>query len=147
MTSQPDENLYYIVYVSTATRLLGEAELRELLRKAQVANAERDITGLLLYHDGDFIQTLEGPRDAVETLFAKIAGDPRHRRVIRLMHGPLAKRQFPNWSMGLRRISDLSAEDARHFSDFLTADRTSLGREDANAAYRLLLSFRDTIRG
>lgn len=58
------------------------------------------ITGRMLYADGHFIQTLEGPEPAVDAMFEWIGRDPRHRDVLVALREPIALRDFPDWSMG-----------------------------------------------
>jgi len=49
-----------IVYVSSATRPLEENELLDMLKTCQRNNARTNVTGLLLYKGGNFMQALEG---------------------------------------------------------------------------------------
>ena len=51
-----------IVYSSYATRALDEGELAEILASSVKGNARRDITGLLLYTKGTFLQWSMGFR-------------------------------------------------------------------------------------
>jgi len=53
--------LIQLIYVSAATNRFNPAELRELLRLARLKNQQLDVTGMLLYHEGSFLQVLEGP--------------------------------------------------------------------------------------
>ena len=63
-------------------------------------NRRRDITGLLVYGGGMFLQWLEGPRQAVEALMAVIRNDPRHETIVRLqVLDGLKERLYPSWSM------------------------------------------------
>lgn len=96
--------LHYLVYVSSATRLLTADELTELLRKIHANNLRQDITGMLLYKDGNFMQVLEGPEEMVHWTFEKIRRDARHTGVRQLTEGPLEKRNFPDWTMGFRTL-------------------------------------------
>jgi hypothetical protein len=57
--------VYYLVYVSAAVTWFSEAELRALLTGARFRNENADITGMLLYKDGNFMQALEGSEAAV----------------------------------------------------------------------------------
>lgn len=75
-----------ITYFSTATTPLDADELSELLERTRSRNASVGLTGLLLYADGSFVQTLEGPDAVVEETFARISGDPRHRSVSVALH-------------------------------------------------------------
>ncbi|HEY5718903.1 MAG TPA: BLUF domain-containing protein, partial [Gammaproteobacteria bacterium] len=61
--------LYRLIYVSSATVELSLVQLNQLLQRARTKNAALEITGLLLYCDGSFLQLLEGPQGAVEQLY------------------------------------------------------------------------------
>jgi hypothetical protein len=116
--------LYSLVYVSSAVKLFSSAELVALLEKSRANNTRLGISGLLLYKDGNTMQLLEGERDTVLALYERIAADPRHRGLIRLLEGPIETRQFAEWSMAFH---DLSAPEARAvpgYSEFLNTPLT-----------------------
>ena len=54
-------DLYSLVYVSTATRLLAMEDIGRLLEKARQRNLDQDVTGVLLYSDGNFMSALKAP--------------------------------------------------------------------------------------
>jgi hypothetical protein len=68
----------FIVYISAATYLMDENELKEILEVSRKNNQSSGITGLLLYHEGNFIQVLEGEKTAINALYDKITIDNRH---------------------------------------------------------------------
>ena len=72
-------------------------------------NREVAITGLLLAHQGWFVQALEGPADAVEETYTRILRDSRHSNVT-ILSTSVGRRNFPGWNMCARRIS--RADDA-----------------------------------
>lgn len=94
--------LLELVYLSNAFPLdFPQSELERILASARRRNAELDVTGVLLYHKGTFLQMLEGPPDAVRHLFGDIIhDDPRHRAVVHCWEQPIAARSFPEWRMG-----------------------------------------------
>lgn len=94
-----EASIYQILYRSQATAQLSNSQLLELLQRARRANAEQQITGLLLYSEGQFVQLLEGPPAAVKNLYARIARDPRHNRVELVREALVPARQFAEWSM------------------------------------------------
>ena len=71
-----------------------------LLEHARRNNEKAGVTGMLLYKDGNFMQVLEGEERVVQALSAKIGRDPRHEKMVTLLEGPLAEREFSDWSMG-----------------------------------------------
>ncbi len=94
-----DEGVYHILYRSQATYFPSEAQLQDLLEWSRTYNAEHNITGLLLYSDGRFMQLIEGTEKTIHTLFDKIQQDLRHQHVVTLSEGPGAHRWFADWQM------------------------------------------------
>lgn len=133
---RPDAMLTQIVYASSAVGALRGDDLAQILRVSRERNAAAGVTGALLYHDGNVIQVLEGPAEAVEAVYARVEADPRHRGVMTLYRAPTAERAFPDWSMGLCRPDDLGDEHDGVRSLF---DVTAPGPERAR---RLLHAFR-----
>ncbi|MEL6406516.1 MAG: BLUF domain-containing protein, partial [Chloroflexota bacterium] len=60
--------LNVIVYVSYASHTMSESELVEILDTARENNQRLNVTGMLLYRDGFFIQALEGEQAVIEPL-------------------------------------------------------------------------------
>jgi hypothetical protein len=91
-----------IVYSSTATVPFGDDELVGLLATSRDNNAVDGLTGMLLFHDGRFLQVLEGPDEAVRSRLGVIAVDERHTDVRVLLEEELNERRFPDWTMGFQ---------------------------------------------
>lgn len=92
--------LHHIAYTSAAPEPVTPEHLTQILKVSERNNARDAITGILLYHDQDFFQVLEGEKDAVEACFARIVGDTRHTGVLRLWNQPVDDRVFAHWVMG-----------------------------------------------
>ncbi len=138
--------MFFLVYVSSATRPFSGEDLRALLATCRKNNAELGVTGMLLYKDGNFMQVLEGDEDAVRGLYARIAEDPRHSGEITLQQGFTERRQFPDWSMGFRDLDVSEALADPAYNEFLNAPLT--GREfsdQPSRAQKLLLTFKRTM--
>ena len=101
---------YCIVYLSSATRLLSEEELSEILHKSRHNNRASGITGILLYFNGNIIQVLEGDEKKVDSLYKIISQDPRHTNLIQLYKSPIERRSFPDWLMGYKTLSALELD-------------------------------------
>ena len=91
--------LYCLIYRSYATPALREDDLPALLRAARRHNQQANLSGLLLYNDGQFLQVLEGPEPALSDLYARILTDARHEDVTTLAYSSVLKRAFPDWRM------------------------------------------------
>jgi hypothetical protein len=113
-----------LTYFSTSTRHLGKDELLDLLGTIRPRNEALGLTGMLLYADGNFTQTLEGPTDVVEETFVKISGDRRHRGVFVALREEIPHRFFPEWAMGFREISGEESQSVPGFTDYLKAKQS-----------------------
>jgi hypothetical protein len=138
--------MHFLVYVSSAVTGFSRSELVELLEQSGENNARLSISGMLLYKDGNIMQVLEGEREDVQTLYAKIGRDPRHKGLLVLLEGALETRQFPGWSMAFR---DLNAADVRAtpgYSEFLNTPLTAAEfSSDPTRCQRLLRTFKQSM--
>lgn len=135
--------IFQLVYQSTATRQLMEGELLELLEQSRANNARLQISGMLLYHGGHFLQLLEGNEKEVRDRYAIIARDERHKWVSLVMTGPNATRDFPDWTMGFR---DLGPEQtpAAGWTNFLeSAELPTILASAASYVRNIFLAFRE----
>jgi Sensors of blue-light using FAD len=137
----------YLTYVSSATRLLPVERLRGLLDQARSNNDRDGLTGLLLYRDGNFMQTIEGPEAAIARLLSRLEVDPRHTGLSVLLSGEREDRRFDEWSMGFCDLGDAVVRDMPGFSEFLnTPLTTDAFGESPSASERLLLVFKRNMR-
>ena len=136
-----------VVYFSSAAALFTDQELVTLLRHSRDYNARHSITGLLLYRDGNFIQVLEGPEEAVLELLAKIEKDPRHKDMHVMTQEPLTTRLFPDWAMGFRNVGKLLGAAESGGSAFLEQSLVNEAFGEKKQAVLMLLNlFRSTTR-
>ena len=91
-----------ITYMSASSHVLKNEELEQLLRQSQALNLRDDVTGLLLHHNGSFIQVIEGPPDELGDTLARIKADPRHHGVIVVEDRPITDREFLEWAMAFQ---------------------------------------------
>ncbi|PWO00927.1 BLUF-domain-containing protein [Tilletiopsis washingtonensis] len=108
--------LLHLVYTSSSPdRYMTRASIEQILATSRRNNSRVGVTGLLLYHDGSFVQFLEGPPAEVEAVYQRICRDERHRGLIEIMRTRASQRSFREWSMAYRDLSDppLSADEDR----------------------------------
>lgn len=98
-------SIHYIIYVSSAVKPMSEEEIQEILAQAKIKNERLKVTGLLVYRSGNFIQYIEGPGDAVDSLYQSICKDIRHRDMTVLDQGMVNARLFGDWKMGYKLYS------------------------------------------
>jgi hypothetical protein len=138
--------LYSLVYVSSAVSLFSAAELIALLDQSRANNTRLGVSGMLLYKDGNTMQLLEGDREVVLGLYERIARDPRHRGLLRLVEANIETRLFADWSMAFR---DLNAPETRAipgYSEFLNTPLTSAEfSANPTRCQKLLTTFKRTL--
>ena len=135
-----------IVYLSAATALPSVAALDAILADARPWNIRHAVTGLLLYHDGAFLQCLEGPEAGVEATYEKISRASQHTRMLRVLETETDARLFPDWAMGFERPS--GGAEAGAFEALCQAGgRMLTDGPDARELGVLLGSFLRSFRG
>lgn len=132
--------LITLVYVSYETHHLTKDELVAILNEARENNKKMDVTGMLLYRDGFFIQALEGEQAVVEELYERIAADPRHKNVINVYQNVISKRVFGEWSMGFNLLDDA---DLQMLDGYQGQIDPEFFIENPGRATRLLQHFHD----
>jgi hypothetical protein len=99
------QKLVQIIYISRSTFENTDAinkiepNVVRILAKSRINNRKNGLVGVLYFGDGAFFQCLEGEEDAINTLFAKIESDPRHKDVKLISKKYITRVSFPDWAM------------------------------------------------
>lgn len=130
-----------LIYTSTATAdVVSNETLYDLTQKAAKANAERQITGLLILSGNRFLQVLEGPHHHVNALYRNIIRDPRHHDVELVSFEPADSAYFDDWDMRLVDLYDLPREPRNYLtSKYRHKDGNILIPDRLHEVYALLL--------
>lgn len=137
----PDD-LYSMTYSSTATVPFDDDDLARLLESSRVANIGSDLSGLLLYRRGRFLQVLEGPESSVRDAIDRIGRDPRHRDVRLLVSESIDDRRFPDWTMGYEPLGTSTSAPPEGFRDSFDDLDSTDATVTARALAELTLWFR-----
>lgn len=124
---RPPEVLERLVYQSTARHEFGSLHLFSLLTMARLRNSALSITGHLLYHDGRFVQCLEGSPKHVEQVWQRVLRDDRHHEIQLLVRGPAQERRFSQWAMACSSDEALHVHGTVGFFRVNTHGISSLG--------------------
>lgn len=79
---------------------MHENQLLDILHSSRIHNAAVNISGVLLYSEGTFIQLLEGRDKIIDALYKRIQADERHTNVITLVNQTTDEKSFEQWLMG-----------------------------------------------
>ncbi|WP_034946165.1 diguanylate phosphodiesterase [Erwinia oleae] len=99
-----------IVYRSHLCDEVPVKKLEEMVVIANKVNELYDITGILLFNGTHFFQVLEGPEEAVRTIYGRICEDKRHHNVVELMRDYAPSRRFGNVGMELFDLRDFDKD-------------------------------------
>ncbi len=134
------ENLIRVVYVCSTSTGINEHEILRLLKQARIANRKQDVSGMLLYIGGCFLQALEGEAAMVDAVSGTIFRDKPRLRLTQIVREPIAEREFSEWTMGFATVDPLEAGRLLG-DDNLFRAATSIPRLDAQGASTLLTIF------
>lgn len=133
--------LIRLIYASKATDGVDLNEFKRILLQAQTNNQRRDLTGMLAFNSKIFLQALEGSRDQVNDLYARLMHDPRHSAVTILDYKEIEQRHWADWSMGF------AAPKAENRALFLKYSQQSVFNPycmRADAAEKMLMELSNT---
>ena len=111
--------MFQLIYASHAKQAFNEIELISLLKAARTKNLKLNITGMLLYKDGIFMQLLEGDETEVRKLFSTIKHDNRHEKVVVLFEKSCDHSVLSDWSMGFLNLESDYAKSIPGYTTFL----------------------------
>jgi hypothetical protein len=111
--------LVRLVYASHAVRAIDDGFIKSICEVASSRNAAQGITGVLCTQQGQevFLQVLEGSRADVNTLYASIVRDTRHRDVTLLSYEEIEQRHFASWRMGMVDLKRIHLGTILRYSD------------------------------
>jgi hypothetical protein len=105
------EQLRRVIYVSEKVGS-SERDVTDIINASARNNPSKEITGCLLEGQNSFLQILEGPSNAIQTLYKTISEDSRHTNVKSLCNEPLETRLFSDWSMRRDNYNHMEWSDA-----------------------------------
>jgi blue light- and temperature-responsive anti-repressor len=144
-THDPNSWIACLTYKSKAAYSPSSTDLEELVHKARCRNRSVGVTGMLLYENGKFLQTLEGPPEGLNLIWSAIKEDKRHSHIEVLSEHVVSTRLFSDWDLLLysraedcpRRHAALSGQEpdlAQYVSRMV---RLALDGDDVRLAAQL----------
>lgn len=113
------DSLEQLIYISVDTRAVtNPIRAADILAEARRNNARDDITGVLTFTGGRFVQVLEGRCEKLDDLLDRLSVDTRHRDMEILDRRAVSHRTFAEWDMvsprlaraQINRLEDLLAQ-------------------------------------
>ncbi|MBX2797125.1 MAG: BLUF domain-containing protein [Myxococcales bacterium] len=88
-----------LVYCSTHRELAPFHDLQDIVTTAQNNNAANEVTGVLFYGHGTFLQAIEADLVDVAKLHDRLTRDPRHYRLQVIESEPIASRTYDRFTV------------------------------------------------
>lgn len=130
--------LYSICYFSTANASLSDTDFKNLFDNIIKKNAANNITGVLVFDGGNFMQILEGSKIDVIDTYNKIAKDERHHTIIKVAESDYPDRIFAKYDYGFKIVDNKnSINDLKKYADWLEL----YGTHETNKFISLLENF------
>lgn len=117
--------MIHLIYVSSASREMSEEDLVALLQQCRLNNQKKNVTGMLLYSEGNFFQILEGEEKDVMETYREIVNDRRNTGHIILEKENITERTFPDWAMGFKQLAKEKAPELAGYTRFLDTSESS----------------------
>jgi hypothetical protein len=140
--------MHILFYSSVATKEVPDADILDILNLSRGNNSKNNITGILIYQKKtrEFMQILEGEKEAIFNLLDTIENDPRHTSIYLIFDEEIKERYFKNWSMAFADLETVEKSKLEGISDFLEQGFTTevLNESSANKS-RLIKTFKNFI--
>ncbi len=94
--------IYRSVATGTTASLLNVATI---LAESQRNNDRDGLTGALAAHGDRYIQVIEGPAQALDSLLRRLARDNRHKSIEVIDRRAIDQRRFDGWAMAHARVT------------------------------------------
>jgi hypothetical protein len=132
--------LVRLLYASRAAGPVTPEIIECILVQCRAHNPALGITGILC-HGGDvFMQVLEGGRDVVNSLYAQIVRDPRHRDIAVLHFEEVTERRFAGWTMGQVNLAKINPSIVLKYSERPALDPFSVSGKVSMALLEELIA-------
>ena len=102
------------------------AVLTDIVGVAKRKNPEFDITGVLFYLEGKFLQVIEGPKEHITQLMHNISADKRHKNVDILIDTAVETRGFQQWNMDHFHLNSAQKFNAQTLRDLTASFQENL---------------------
>ena len=102
------KDMHVILYTSEYTGKVEEINqtLKDIVSSSKRNNSKISITGALFFHNGRFLQIIEGSKNSVDGLMSNIIKDYRNKNILELVNESIHQRSFKLWDMNSFNLSE-----------------------------------------
>ena len=92
-------------------------DIQDLYLRAKDNNAKNNISGILIYYNGNYLQVLEGHQEHVDSTYNRIKSDKRHKNIIKVINLNIEERIFEDYNFGFTIIE--SSNEFNELNEYL----------------------------
>ncbi len=111
-----------ICYLSKEIPSSSDSGYLDLFDSLVKFNLENNITGVLLFNEGFFLQVLEGKKEILQNLIQIIQRDSRHKEMLIILDKPINNRIFKDYSTGFSIIDN--TESIKDLNSYLSLNHS-----------------------
>jgi hypothetical protein len=137
--------LVRLLYASQAVGVVDATTINAILQQSRRCNPASGITGVLCHSERLYLQLVEGGREQINRLYARILGDTRHTGVTLLHYEEISERRYAGWTMGQTNLDKLNSGTLLRYSalpefdPFVLSGKSSLALVDELMAAAAIL--------
>ena len=121
-------NLWGIIYVSAASQKFSFEEMADVKNEIKSDCLQKNISGLIVYAEGNVLCYIEGPKDAVTLQYNQVLRDVRHKNLVKLFDHSIPYRYFEEFGLAFKFKDKVFKE----LDDFKTEGHTAYIEECLN---------------
>lgn len=126
------DKVFHLVYLSHAKDNITYSDIQEILSSSKKNNTVNEISGVLLFRDGYFLQLLEGKEEAVLETLSRIIKDRRQHHLQTIIEVNSNQRIFQNWTMNFLDGDTVSGVIQKRVIDIMNLAFSSKHKEKEN---------------
>ena len=97
---------------------------------------------MLLYDNATYLQVLEGSSKDVHEIYDSILNDDRNTGNVILVDEEISQQDFPEWSMGFKKLESCAPDELPGFSDIFNGKLDlETAEKNPSMAVKLLMNF------
>ena len=124
--------VFHLVYLSQARDNITYTDIQNILNSSRKYNKINEISGVLIYRDGYFLQLLEGNEELVLETLSRIVRDRRQHHLQTIIEATSNQRIFEAWSMHFFDADTATTETQKLVNDILDLAFSAKHKEKEN---------------
>lgn len=115
----------FLICVSEAATAVSDDGLIAMLQEYRAENLKLNITGLLLYSQGVYLQAIEGELPDASRAYEHVIKDQRFKNTQLLASGEMTERMFKSWCMGFMPAEGTDMSGIKGYLDPTSKTKTA----------------------